>query len=110
MGMKKRKEKIIELLNEKFSPLFLEVEDESHKHHRGPNAESHFAVHIVSDLFNDLSLIAKHRLVNESLKEIFNEGLHALAIKAIEPKKWNKNTDFKTPDCLHFNKEKIKGE
>jgi len=45
--------------------------------------ETHFNVTIVSDLFDGVSLIDRHRLVNECLREeLEQKGVHALSIKA----------------------------
>jgi len=53
--------------------------------------ETHFNVIIVSDEFEGVSLIDRHRFVNECLREELEEkGVHALSIKAKTPKQWNK--------------------
>ena len=76
-------------LTEAFRPLNLEVIDESHLHegHAGhrPGGQSHFRVKIVSEAFADKTLIARHRLINEALKEELAGPIHALAIKADGP-------------------------
>lgn len=76
-------------LTEAFSPLNLEVIDESHLHegHAGhrPGGQSHFRVKIVADAFADKTLIARHRLINDALKDELAGPIHALAIKADGP-------------------------
>ncbi|GAA5941879.1 Bol1p [Sporobolomyces koalae] len=75
------------------SPVVLEITNDSskHRHHApmravgGGDGESHFTVEIVSDKFEGLRAIQRHRLVNDTLKEEFAAGLHALAIKAKSP-------------------------
>ncbi|TRY79687.1 hypothetical protein TCAL_09899 [Tigriopus californicus] len=62
----------------------------------------HFEVMIVSDVFKDLALIKRHRLVNETLTEELESGVHALSIVAKTPEQWE-NVDNKTiepsPSC-----------
>lgn len=83
----------------------------------GGSGETHFSVHVVSDKFQGLvrfartlfrncpsfrdpdmkahththdaqRMIARHRLVNDSLKDEFAAGLHALSIKAKSPEEY----------------------
>ncbi len=71
------------------NPTALQVMDDSAKHagHAGARAggESHFTVHIVSELFAGQSRVARHRMVYEKLQPLFEAGLHALAIDAKAP-------------------------
>lgn len=71
------------------APLQLKIADESAKHagHAGARAggETHFRIEIVAEKFNGLTSIARHRMVNEALKDLFSDGLHALEIQAKSP-------------------------
>jgi BolA family transcriptional regulator, general stress-responsive regulator len=73
------------LLNAALSPTSLEVIDESHKHagHSGARegGETHYHVVISSPKFQGKMLVAKHRLVNDAVKQEFENGLHALSIE-----------------------------
>ena len=76
-----------EIIDQKLSvlnPQFLEIIDQSANHagHVGNSGgnESHFLINIKAEKLDDLKLIDKHRLINDLLKEEFNEGLHALSI------------------------------
>ena len=86
MGME---ETIREKLTEAFSPLNLDVVNDSHRHsgHAGSpgTGESHFRVTILSDRFAGLSRVDRHRLVNEALATELSGPVHALAIKALAP-------------------------
>ncbi|MCD7061267.1 BolA family protein [Pelagibacterium xiamenense] len=72
-------------LTDRFSPSFLEVEDESERHrgHAGwrEGGNTHFRVRIASPKLAGLSRVAQHRAINEALKPQFDAGLHALAIE-----------------------------
>ncbi|MEM6339388.1 MAG: BolA family protein [Pseudomonadota bacterium] len=76
---------IIETKLSVLNPHFLEVVDQSalHAGHAGnPNgdAESHFAIRIAAKELDDLSMIKQHRIINNILKDEFDNGLHALSI------------------------------
>lgn len=52
---------------------------------------SDFAVAIVSSEFTGLAQIKRHRLVNNLLKDEFdNQGLHALSLRLKTPEEWEK--------------------
>ena len=88
-------QKLIQELN----PTYLRVEDESHTH-RGPGVESHFKIVAVSNLFQDMTLLARHRLANDWFANEFNSGLHALSLYLYTPKEWQaRSKDPQTPIC-----------
>lgn len=69
-------------------PSLLTIVDESHFHigHEGAKGgASHFSVKIVSSAFAGLSLIKRHQLVYEQVKELIPHEIHALKIKALSP-------------------------
>jgi len=68
-------------------PASLEVQDDSHLHagHAGAREGRHFSVRIVSERFNGLSRVARHRLVYAALQALIPRGIHALAIDAKAP-------------------------
>jgi stress-induced morphogen len=49
----------------------------------------HFQVTIVSDLFEGLSLIERHRKVYDALGSDVGGAIHALSIKAYTNNQWN---------------------
>ena len=74
-------------LNAALLPVSLEVQDDSHLHagHAGAREGRHFSVRIVSERFNGLSRVARHRLVYGALEALIPRGIHALAIDAKAP-------------------------
>lgn len=84
-----RASQITSLLEQHFSPIQLQVDDDSHKHagHAGANPAggSHIRIHIVSNAFINTPRIARHRMVYQALEGHFAEGLHALQINAKTP-------------------------
>lgn len=80
--------KIKALLEAAFSPQSLTIEDESEDHigHSGAtDGRGHFNVMIVSDSFNDQSLIQRHQRIYQALGAMMEEDIHALSIKAKTP-------------------------
>ena len=83
-------------------PKFLEVANESNMHNVPPGSESHFKVTIVSSVFDGKLLVARHRMLNELLKEELDGPVHALSLHTHTPKEWqDKNGEIrKSPPCL----------
>jgi len=69
------------------APQELEVVDDSHLHagHTGAREGGHYTVRILSDRFEGLSRVARHRLVYDALQGLVSRGIHALAIQARSP-------------------------
>jgi BolA family transcriptional regulator, general stress-responsive regulator len=76
-------------LTERFAPVRLEVEDESHRHvgHAGarPGGETHFAVTVVAAEFTGQSRVARQRLVYDALAEELATRIHALSLTTLAP-------------------------
>jgi len=69
-------------------PETCNLEDESAQHAGHAGAASgggHFRVTIVSSKFRNLSTLARHRLVYETLGELMQREIHALSITALTP-------------------------
>lgn len=67
------------------APLHLELVDESHLHagHAGSRGGAHFQLLIVSNVFAHQSRVARQRMVQECLRDLFAGRIHALGIKAL---------------------------
>ena len=79
---------IVRRLAARFAPRRLEVSDESAAHagHAGAAAGGgHFRVFVVSDRFEGLPRVERHRLVYEAVGDLMPERIHALAIRALTP-------------------------
>jgi len=78
-------------LRERLRPLHFDLHDDSAKHAGHPGATSgggHYRVVIVSAAFEGKSLIERHRMVNESLRDLFGDRIHALSMKTLTPDQW----------------------
>ena len=83
-----RETRIYQTLSQTFNPTVLVVENETHRHQVPADAESHFKITLVTEQFDSLSRIARHRAVNEFLQAEFKQGLHALSLQLFSPKEW----------------------
>lgn len=89
-------------LTDALEPEFLEVENESHMHNVPPDSESHFKVTVVTAEFNDKLLLARHRILNQLLKEELQGSVHALSLHTLTPAEWQEKNGVvsKSPPCL----------
>ena len=83
-----------EKLQAQFSPLALDIVDESARHagHAGARleddgtlAETHFRVRLVSAVFHGLSRVERQRRVYAALSQDLGSGVHALALGTLTP-------------------------
>ena len=75
-------------LQDALSPVNLEVVDESHLHvgHAGArDGRGHFRVRVVSEVFDGLPRLARHRRVYDAVGEMMTTDIHALNIEAVTP-------------------------
>ena len=83
-------------------PIFLEVVNESHMHNVPSGSESHFKVTVVSAEFDGKILLARHRILNQLLKDELAGSVHALSLHTLTLAEWQeKNGEIiKSPPCL----------
>lgn len=79
---------IINKLSAQFSPLVLQVENESHHHSSGRGSESHFKILLVSASFEGLRPLARHRAIYTCLADELANGVHALALHTYTLNEW----------------------
>jgi BolA family transcriptional regulator, general stress-responsive regulator len=83
-----RLEQIRERLTATFNPQECQLQDESQLHAGHAGAASgggHYRLRIVSDRFEGLNRINRHRLVYDCLRDMMQAEIHALAIIALTP-------------------------
>lgn len=103
-----REERMKTTLEAALTPRVLEIRDTSNKHRkhaaaraqgvdqRGPrnSGQTHYEMTIVSERFEALSPLARHRLVHEILAPEFTTGLHALTLTLRSPPKDTPKNDL----------------
>lgn len=97
---------VLAKLTAALAPSSIELENESHRHSVPPGSETHFKVVVVSDVFEGVPLVKRHRMVNEAVADLLaagrgGGGVHALSIKARTPAQAAKGgaTMQSTPGC-----------
>lgn len=84
--MASMRQSIHDLLAAEFSGAQIIITDDSAQHagHAGARegGESHFTVRVVSECFQGMSRVARHRALYAVLTPLFSQGLHALVIEA----------------------------
>jgi BolA protein len=87
---------ILNTLIASLNPTSIELVDDSHKHsgHAGSkgwedDGESHFSLLVVSDKFDGLNLVKRHKLIYGLLGDVMPR-IHALAIIARTPSEGKK--------------------
>ena len=77
--------KIEKKLRTYFNVHILNIIDESHKHvnHKKDTNGGHFKLLIVSDDFENISLIKRHQLIYDALSDMIKVEIHAISIKAM---------------------------
>jgi BolA protein len=83
-----RVERIRSRIEAALSPSVLELGDDSALHAGHPGAASgggHYRVKIVSNRFEGLKLVMRHRLVYDAVHDMMHSEIHALAITALAP-------------------------
>ena len=78
---------LVEIIKSKLSENLnidsLDIIDESHKHaNHAQSSGGHFRVRIVSEDFQDKSLIERHRMIYGILGDMLKNEIHALSIDA----------------------------
>jgi len=87
-------------LNDEFTPVHLEVVNESHMHSVPPNSETHFKVTLVSNQFDGIRQVKRHQLIYKVLSEELAGPIHALALHTFDPTQWQDANVPDSPNCL----------
>ena len=68
-------------------PSRVDLTDESGQHvgHEGAKSGSHFRLTIVSERFEGMPQVQRHRTVYEALGPLMTTEIHALALRALAP-------------------------
>ena len=75
---------LIEQALASLDPSQLDIQDDSHLHagHAGNTGGGHYTITIVSEVFNGLLPLARHRLVYQAVGDLMQTHIHALSIHA----------------------------
>ena len=84
------KKEIKKRLEEKLDLNHFEIKDFTGRHlnHKLHEGGFHLETTIVSDDFNDKTLIERHRLVYDAMGELMKHEIHALSMKTLTREEW----------------------
>ena len=86
--MKTRSERLQIAINDHFGDCECQIQDDSAAHagHAGAaSGASHFTLTLISDKFEGLNRVSRHRLVYDAVGEMMHAEIHALVIHALAP-------------------------
>lgn len=83
-----REDKIRQYLQERLDPQELLIKDQSQLHigHEGArDGKGHFDLVLVSQAFEGVDRVQRHRMVYDALRDLLESDIHALRISAFAP-------------------------
>ena len=88
------------ILSDAFKNEFVSVQNDSHKHAVPKGAETHFLIEVISEQFAGQSLLKRHRLVQQLLKEV-TPMVKAISLHTFtKSERENTSTDvIQSPNC-----------
>jgi BolA protein len=97
----------IEQKLQSLNPVQLSVENESHMHAVPANSETHFKVTLVTEEFNGLRSLQRHRKINQLLADELAGPVHALALHTYTSQEWEQKHGVAptSPNCLGGSKK-----
>lgn len=95
-------EEIEDKLKKAYTPIHIEVANESFKHNVPKGSESHFKLTVVAEFFRGRTMLERHREINTLLAEELKNRIHALSMTLLTPEEWQSRGGFveASPPCL----------
>ena len=92
---------IINTLSSSMNLSSLKIINESSMHNVPKGSESHFKIVVVTNDFNNLSIIKRHKLIYKTLDNLMNK-IHALSIHAFNEEEFKLNPIIlDSPECAN---------
>ena len=92
---------IINTLSTSMNLSSLKIINESFMHNVPKGSESHFKIIVVTNDFNNLSIIKRHKLIYKTLDSLMNK-IHALSIHAFNEEEFKLNPIIlDSPECAN---------
>ena len=92
---------IINTLSTSMNLSSLKIINESFMHNVPKGSESHFKIVVVTNDFNNLSIIQRHKLIYKILDNLMNK-IHALSIHAFNEEEFKLNpVILDSPECAN---------
>ena len=101
MGIGPIESQIVNTLSSFMNLASLKIINESFMHNVPEGSESHFKIVVVTNDFNNLSIIQRHKLIYKTLDSLMNE-IHALSIHAFNEEEFKLNpVILDSPECAN---------
>ena len=92
---------IINTLSRSLNLLSLKIVNESLMHNVPEGSETHFKIVIITNDFNNLSIIKRHKLIYKTLDHLMSK-IHALSIHAFNEEEFKlKPIILDSPECAN---------
>ena len=92
---------IVNTLSSFMNLASLKIINQSFMHNVPEGSESHFKIVVVTNDFNNLSIIQRHKLIYKTLDSLMNE-IHALSIHAFNEEEFKLNpVILDSPECAN---------
>ena len=92
---------IVNTLSSFMNLVSLKIINESFMHNVPEGSESHFKIVVVTNDFNNLSIIKRHKLIYKTLDNLMNK-IHALSIHAFNEEEFKLNpVILDSPECAN---------
>jgi len=92
---------IINTLSRSLNLLSLKIINESFMHNVPEGSESHFKIVVITNDFNNLSIIKRHKLIYKTLDNLMSK-IHALSIHAFNEEEFKlKPIILDSPECAN---------
>ena len=92
---------IVNTLSSFMNLASLKIINESFMHNVPEGSESHFKIVVVTNDFNNLSIIQRHKLIYKTLDSLMNK-IHALSIHAFNEEEFKLNPIIlDSPECAN---------
>ena len=92
---------IINTLSRSLNLLSLKIINESLMHNVPEGSESHFKIVVITNDFNNLSIIKRHKLIYKTLDHLMSK-IHALSIHAFNEEEFKlKPIILDSPECAN---------
>ena len=93
-----------------FSPLYMELLNESHMHSVPKNSETHFKLTLVCDSFIGMGKVKRHQHIYALLADLMQNPVHALALHLYTAEEWQARQQQSpdSPNCLGGSKKEGK--
>ena len=89
------KDKIIALIESNVNVEYISIRDRTagHKHHKHYDGGGHYKINLISDDFENISLLDRHKKIYLILKDMIIKEIHAVSLNLSTVKEYTKKSE-----------------